>query len=136
MVESVLTLTRMGTLLDSDMFCTLIGSYIFLLAILFVSFLNIYSVDKYEFLNNKQKCFEFSYKMFFIIMYSREKHIISKKTFILEMIGYLLVIVSFIIFLVSLGRDVRTAFMLLGINSLLVIAFGCVTGGMYKKNKK
>lgn len=41
-----------------------------------------YYIDKYEYLNNKQKSFfEFKHKQFFIIMYSKEKHIISKKIY-------------------------------------------------------
>jgi len=114
----------------------LIASYLFLLSIIFVSFLNIYSIDKYEFLNNKQKCFEFKYNMFFIIAYSKEKHIISKKTFILELIGYLLSIVSITMFICSFKQEVTISFISLGIIALLVIAFGCTTGSIYGKIKK
>lgn len=80
MLELVQLLTQTEILLDSDMLGTIIASYFFLLLIILESFLNIYAVDKYEFLYNKQKSFfEFKHKLFFIIMYSKEKHIISKK---------------------------------------------------------
>ena len=136
MVESIYFLTKTETLLDSNMLGTLILSYVFLLFILFVSFLNIYSVDKNEFLYNKQKCFEFKHKMRFIIMYSKVKNIVSKKTFILEILGYLLLILSIIIFIYSLQQKVTTAFVLLGIVTFLFLLFGCITGYIYAKIKR
>lgn len=137
MVELVHNLTQTEILLESSMLGTLIGSYLFLFLIIFVSFLNIYSVDKFEFLNNQQKCLEFKYKLFFVIMYSKEKHIISKKTLILELIGYLISISSIIVLICSLKKDIATAFTLLGIVALVIFTFGCITGWMYKKiNKK
>ncbi|WP_308698764.1 hypothetical protein [uncultured Thomasclavelia sp.] len=123
-------------LLESSMLGTLIASYLFLLLVIFVSFLNIYSVDKFEFLNNQQKCLEFKHKLFFVIMYSKEKHIVSKKTFISELIGYLIVIASIIVFICSLKQDVTIAFILLAIVALVIFTFGCITGGMYRKIKK
>lgn len=129
-------LTQTEILLESSMLGTLIASYLFLLMVIFVSFLNIYSVDKFEFFNNQQKCLEFKYKLFFVIMYSKKKHIVSKKTFISELIGYLISITSIIVFICSLNQDVTTAFILLGIVSLVVFTFGCITGGMYRKIKK
>lgn len=118
------------------MLSILIGSYLFLFSVIFVSFLNIYAVDKFEFLNNQQKCLEFKYKLFFVIMYSKEKHIVSKKTLILEFIGYLISITSIIVFICSLNQDVTIAFILLGIVSLVIFTFGCITGWMYRKIKK
>jgi len=47
--------TQAEILLKSDMFGTLIAGYVALLLLLAVSFVNIYSVDKNEFLYNKQK---------------------------------------------------------------------------------
>ena len=136
MEELVHSLIQTETLLESDMLGTLVASYLFLLIILFVSFLNVYSVDQYEFLYNKQKCFDFKHNMFFIIMYSKEKHVVSKKTFILELIGYLLLILSIVVFVCSLKQEVTTAFILLGIVALIIYVFGWVTGGMYGKTKK
>lgn len=136
MADLAHNLTQTEILLESSMLGTLIASYLFLLMVIFVSFLNIYSVDKFEFLNNQQKCLEFKYKLFFVIMYSKEKHIVSKKTFISELIGYLISITSIIVFICSLNQDVTTAFILLGIVSLVIFTFGCITGGMYKKIKK
>ena len=125
----------MVALLESNMLGTLIASYMFLLLVLFVSFLNVYSVDKLEFINNKQKCIKFKHKMYFVIMYSKEKHIVSKKTLILELIGYLILFVSIAVFIYSLKQDVTTAFIFLGIVSLFIYVFGCITGGMYHKTR-
>ena len=136
MVESVQISTQKKILLESDMLGTLIISYIFLALILFVSFINIYSVDKYEFLYNKQKCIEFKHKMLFIIMYSKEKHIVAIKTFLSEVIGYLLSIILITVFLYSLNREVTISFILLGIMTLLTFSFGWITGSMYQKTKK
>ena len=136
MVDLAHNLIQTEILLESSMLGILIASYLFLLLVIFVSFLNIYSVDKFEFLNNQQKCLEFKHKLFFVIMYSKEKHIVSKKTFISELIGYLIVIASIIVFICSLKQDVTTAFILLAIVALVIFTFGCITGGMYRKIKK
>ena len=137
MLELVQLLTQTEILLDSDILGTFIGFYIFLLIVLFVSFLNICSVDEYEFLNNKQKSFfEFKHKLFFIITYSKEKHIISKKTFITEAIGYCLFVLSVIIFVISLYKDIIIAFILLGILSVFIFTFGCITGHMNQQTTK
>ena len=136
MVDLAHNLIQTEILLESSMLGALIASYLFLLLVMFVSFLNIYSVDKFEFLNNQQKCLEFKHKLFFVIMYSKEKHIVSKKTFISELIGYLIVIASIIVFICSLKQDVTTAFILLAIVALVIFTFGCITGGMYSKIKK
>ncbi len=136
MVDLAHNLIQTEILLESSMLGTLIASYLFLLLVIFVSFLNIYSVDKFEFLNNQQKCLEFKHKLFFVIMYSKEKHIVSKKTLVLELVGYLISIISIIVFVCSLKQNVTTAFILLGIVALVTFTFGCITGGMYRKIKK
>ena len=82
MIDFAQVLTQAEILLDSDLLRTFISKYFFLLLFLFVLFWIIYYIDKYEYLNNKQKSFfEFKHKQFFIIMYSKEKHIISKKIY-------------------------------------------------------
>lgn len=136
MVDLVHNLIQTEILLESSMLGTLIALYLFLLLVIAVSFLNIYSVDKFEFLNNQQNCLEFKHKLFFVIMYSKEKHIVSKKTFISELVGYLISITSIIVFVCSLKQNVTTAFILLGIVALVTFTFGCITGGMYGKIKK
>ena len=137
MVELANMVILTETLLESSMLGTLIAAYIFLIPVIFVSFLNIYSVDKYEYLNYRVKeRIKFKYNLFFIIMYSKQKNIISKKTFILELIGYLIVIASIIVFICSLKQDVTIAFILLAIVALVIFTFGCITGGMYHKIRK
>ena len=135
MEELVHDLTQMEPLWKSSLLGTVGALYLFLWLILFVSFLNIYSVDKYEFLNNKQRCIEFKHKMFFIFMYCKEKHFISIKTFILELIAYIMLIVSIICFICSLFQKVLVAVILLGIISVLILAFGGLTGIMYGRIK-
>ena len=136
MVELANMVILTETLLESSMLGTLIAAYIFLIPVIFVSFLNIYSVDKYEYLNHKQICIQFKHKLFFVIMYSKNKNIVSKKTFIAELIGYILSIASIVSLFFSLNQDVDTALILLGIVYLLVLTFGCITGGMYHKIRK
>lgn len=137
MLEQAQLLTQTENLLDSDILGTFIGFYFYLLIVLIVSFLNICSVDEYEFLNNKQKSFfEFKHKLFFIITYSKEKHIISKKTFITEIICYCLFILSVIMFVISLYKDIIISFILLGILAVFIFTFGCITGHMVRQTKK
>ncbi len=136
MIGSMNFLTQTEILLESDMLGTLIGVYFYSLLLLVLSFLNIYSVDKYEFSKNKQSCIDFKHKMFFIIMYSKEKRVVSKKTFILELIGYFIFIASIVVFIVSLKQEVITACILLGIVALFIIIFGCVTAFFYRKMMK
>ena len=137
MLDLAQVLTQTEILLDSDMLGTIIASYFFLSLVLIVSFLNICSVDEYEFLNNKQKSFfEFKHKLFFIITYSKEKHIISKKTFITEIICYCLFILSVIMFVISLYKDIIISFILLGILAVFIFTFGCITGHMNQQTTK
>ncbi len=136
MLELVHVLTQTEILLESDMFRTLLTAYLYMLIMLFFAFLNIYSTDEYEFMHNEQKCWEFKHRMFFIIMKSKEKHIVSKKTFILELIGYLIFILTITVFICSLKQTVTVAIILLAFVAIIIITFGCITGCMYRKIKK
>ena len=69
-------------------------------------------------------------------MYSKNKHIVSKKTLIVELIGYVLYLSSITSLVLSLNQDVDTALIILGIVYLVVLTFGCITGGMYHKIRK
>lgn len=136
MQELANTTTQAEILWGSDMLGTVILGYFFLLLILFVSFLNIYAIDRYEFLGGRQFCVRLKHKIPFLIIYSKEKHIVSKKTLILELIGYFILILSITTLICSFKQDVSTAIILLGIVALLISAFGWVTGSMYGKTKK
>ena len=136
MVELTRFLTQTEILVHSDMLGTLILYYLYLLIVLFVSFINIYSVDEYEFLHSEQKCWKFKHRMFFIIMKSKEKHIVSKKTFILELIGYLIFILTITVFICSLKQTITVAIILLAFVAIIIITLGCITGCMYRKTKK
>ena len=133
MVELARFLTQTEILLESDMFRTLLTAYLYMLIMLFFAFLNIYSTDEYEFMHNEQKCWEFKHRMFFIIMKSKEKHIVSKKTFILELIGYLIFILTITVFICSLKQTYTTALILAVIVFSIITVFACVTDTVYKK---
>ena len=136
MVGLVTILTQKAILLESDMLGTLIVCYMYLFLIIFVSFVNIYSVDKHEFLNNIQQCIEFKSKVFFIIYYSKHKHIVSLKTFVMELIGYMLIITMVVAFLISLNLEISVALVLVAVLTLVILAYGCVTGNMFRKTKR
>lgn len=136
MLELVHVLTQTEILLESDMLGSLIIAYLCMLMLIYYAFLTIYSTDEYEFLHNEQKCWEFKHRMFFIIMKSKEKHIVSKKTFILELIGYLIFILTITVFICSLKQTVTVAIILLAFVAIIIITFGCITGCMYRKIKK
>ncbi len=123
-------------LLHSNLLGPIILVYLFLLLITIVSFVNIYSVDKLEFLYNEQKCLECKHQLFFIIMYSKNKRIISIKTFVLELIGYFLLIITITAFCVSLYICVKAGLIIMCIVTLINIVFGCITAGFFRKAKK
>lgn len=135
MAELVNFLTRKATFLDSNMVGPLVASYLMLALFMFVSFVNIYSIDKHEFLTNVQETYVFKRRMFFIIMFSREKKVVSKKTFILEITGYVITILVTVTFLISLKLTTELSFILLGVSAGVVIIFGSITGFLYRKIK-
>ena len=136
MEELARVLIQTEILVESDMLGSLIIAYLCMLMLIYYAFLTIYSTDEYEFLHNEQKCWEFKHRMFFIIMKSKEKHIVSKKTFILELIGYLIFILTITVFICSLKQTVTVAIILLAFVAIIIITFGCITGCMYRKIKK
>ena len=136
MEELARVLIQTEILLESDMLGSLIIAYLCMLMLIYYAFLTIYSTDEYEFLHNEQKCWEFKHRMFFIIMKSKEKHIVSKKTFILELIGYLIFILTITVFICSFKQTVTVAIILLAFVAIIIITFGCITGCMYRKIKK
>ena len=135
MVGLVKFLTHTEILLESNTLGLLIACYVFLFSILFVSFVNIYSVDKYEFLNNMQNCIEFKKKVFFIVHYSKHRYVVSLKTFILEAIGYALAISIIIGLLFSLKLEISYSLVLVAVLAFIILVFGCITGAMYRKAK-
>lgn len=136
MVELVNIVTLSEILLESDMLGTIIAAYLFLIPFIIVTFLNIYSVDKYEYQSYKQYQIKFKCKLSFIFMYSKNKYVVSRKTLVLEIITYLLLIASITACLCSFNLGVDIALILLGFIYLIVLSFGCVTGVMYHKIKK
>ena len=98
--------------------------FIFCFGCLFVSFINIYSVDKYEFLTNTQKCIEFKRKVFFVIHYSKHKYIVSLKTFVMELIGYMLGLTMIVSVLLSLNINVSLAFIVVAVFAIIILTFG------------
>lgn len=98
--------------------------------------LNVYSTDKIEFLSNQQKCVEFKHRLFFVVNYSKEKRIVSKKTLVLEICGYAAIIVNIAAFVCSLWLRVAVAFVVLCVVSALDFAFGFSTGVVLYKAKR
>lgn len=135
MAELVNFLTLKTTFSDSNMMGPLVASYLMLALFMFVSFVNIYSIDKHEFLTNVQETYVFKRRMFFIIMFSREKKVVSKKTFILEILGYVITILVTVTFLISLKLTTELSFILLSVSAGVVIIFGSITGFLYRKIK-
>ncbi len=135
MAELALSLTQMEILLDSDMTGAFIYAYLFFLFVVFVGFLNIYSLDKYECIHNQQKCFNFKHRVFFIISYSKDQPVVSKKTFFMELFGYIVALATIAMCIVSLWLEINTAFVLLGITAALDYTFGITTGIMSRKIK-
>ena len=128
-------LTQKVTILESNMVGSIAAAYLFLTLFMFVSFVNIYSIDKYEFLTNVQETYVFKRRMFFIIMFSKEKKIVSKKTFILEILGYVITILMTVCFLLSLKLTTQISFLLLSVCAGAVIVFGSITGFLYRKTR-
>ena len=135
MAELVNFLTLKTTFSDSNMMGPLVASYLMLALFMFVSFVNIYSIDKHEFLTNVQETYVFKRRMFFIIMFSREKKVVSKKTFILEILGYVITILVTVSFLISLKLTTEISLILLSVSAGVVIIFGIITGFLYRKIK-
>ena len=136
MAEQANTLTRTEILLESDMLGVLIGYYLYLFAILFVTFVNIFSIDKYELLCEKQTFFNFKRKLFFIINYSKDKKAVSKKTFILEMVSWSVVLISLGLLIVSLFFTVTQAFVMLTVSTIIVFTHGSIIAYLFRKAKK
>lgn len=128
-------LTQKVTVLESNMVGPIAAAYLFLTLFMFVSFVNIYSIDKYEFLTNVQETYVFKRRMFFIIMFSKEKKIVSKKTFILEILGYVITILMTVCILLSLKLTTQISFLLLSVCAGAVIVFGSITGFLYRKTR-
>ena len=133
MLELVRILTETEILLESGELMSFIVAYLCMLILIYCAFLTIYSTDEYEFMHNEQKCWEFKHRMFFIIMKSKEKHIVSKKTFILDLIGYLIFILTITVFICSLKQTYTISLFLAAIVFLIITTFVCVTDTVYKK---
>ena len=136
MEDSVNTLTQQANLLASDMVGVFSMLYFVLMLFIFVSFLNIYTLDKYEFQNNLQSCYEFKKRIPFLLTYSKNKSIVAKKTFILEMIGYGVGIFTLLSYAISLGLIVDTAFVLLAVSAVLIVAFSVSVAVLYRMGMK
>lgn len=133
MGESASNLIQSDVLWASNMLGVLVMIYVSLFLFLFVSFINIYSIDEYEFKNNLQSCWEFKKKPPFIIMFSKHKTIISKKTFVLEILGYSIALIACVFLMASLFVTVNVAFCMLIFPASAVLAFAIVVGTLYHK---
>ncbi len=114
----------------------ILAIYFFTFYSLIVAFVNIYAMDKREFLYNKQKCIDFKHKMFFIIQESKNKYVISKKTFVLELISYLLLIIFLGLGISSLFFDEKISLIITLINFFVSLIFCLVTSIIDRRSKK
>ena len=130
------TLTRMALFWASDMPETLIWSCLCLLGIMFLCFMNIYDVDKYEFLCEKQALLRFERNLFFVINYSKDKRTVAKKTLVLEMIGYSILAFFLVAFAVTLCLNLLLAVIVWSATMVIAFLFLWITGGMYQKARK
>ena len=133
-LNSLLVLTEL--VIKTDVWRFLVWVYMLLLYTLVVAFAIIHSIDKHEYLNDRQKYFTFKRPVFFVISYTKNKRTVSKKTFILEVIGYLLAIASIVIFIISLNLSVRTSYILMGVMFVLTMSFTTTTSLIEAKVKK
>ena len=95
--------TPQDTLLASDLFAIISGLYFLLFLAIYVSFVNICEMDEREFKNGLQTSFfNFKRKICFIFSCSGNKTVFSKKTFILEIVGYFVALTTLVSFIISL----------------------------------
>ncbi len=123
-------------LANTEILGAFIAGYILLLAVMVISFVNVYSVDKMEFLSNTQKCVDCKHRLFFVLMYSKEKRVVSKKTLILEICGYVVAMGAIAALVCSLWQSVRVAMIVFSVVAAVVFAFGVVTGVVLYKAKR
>ncbi|MDE7106416.1 MAG: hypothetical protein K2O22_04545 [Anaeroplasmataceae bacterium] len=123
-------------LLVSDLLGVFIATYVILLLFVVFSFIDIYSIDKLEFLYNKQKCLVFKRRIPFIIMYSKTKTAISKKTLIYELIGYVIGIYVIANMVISLFLTLTVVFIILLICVIVTLIYFGVMRYFYHKIKK
>ena len=80
-----------------------IGIYVTSYLIISFSFQSLYLIDRCEYLMDKQKTiYKFKRKKFFVINYTKNKKEVAKKTFILEVMGYCIMIFLTIFFVLVL----------------------------------
>ena len=104
---------------------------------LFGTFINIYSIDEYEYKNNLQTYFVFKRKMFFIFSYKKSKTIVSKKTFILECLGYFVALIVIATFVFSLWLSATNFLILFWVLLLCIVGPYCsVVAAMYHKTRR
>ncbi len=124
--------------LDKDIIGVFIGFYLFMVMVLGVSLINIYDVDKIYFQYNfYSKYFTFKHKMFFIYQYDKKnKNIVSKRTFFMEIIWYFIFAMNIGLCIGSLFITFVPASIILGIDVTITLIFGSTTGTLYAKAKR
>ena len=121
--------------LDEEIIRMVIGYCFFIASILFIIFLKIIMIDEICFKNNLYtKHFTFKHRMFFIFQFDKKhKNIVSRRTFILEIIWYLLIFINIISCICSLFMNFTTAVIVLVINATITISFAMVTSTIHTK---
>lgn len=113
--------TRKEILWGSNLEGSIILGFFMVFLFIYGSFNNILRMDECEFKYNLQTSFvEFKRNIPFIFSESGSKNVFSKKTFILEIVGYLIALVILSFFIVSFFLSVDVAF------ALSFLSFGIV----------
>ena len=124
-------LTQQELLWGSDLEGAVAGLFFIFALLVRMSFDNILKIDEYEYKNELQKSFfRFKRKIPFIFSESGSKTVFSKKTFILQAIGYAVGLVLLAMFVVSLHMSVDIALILLAVAGGIAVSYSLVIARM------
>ena len=116
------------TLLASDLLAGVLGFYFLLFLPIYISFVNICEIDKHEYRNDPQTSFfEFKRKPLFLFSETKSKTVFSKKTVLLQIIGYIVSLTLLSLLVISLFANVNTALLLLVASACIVFAYAITT---------
>ena len=126
MISLNLFLTETKILLESDSLRTIIFEHIALIGIHILSLLLVLSIDNVEFKTKNQKLLTFKHRQIFIMQKSKNKRVISKKTFLFEVFWYLIILCDIALFVITLFLEERLAWFINIGCACVVIAYACV----------
>ncbi len=128
-----LTLTKY--LWGSDWFAPIILCYIFLGFAELVTLVSIVEIDNIEINKRNTKYLNFRKKQFYIIQKSKDKHHVCKKTFILNIRNYCVILTMLIGIILSFFVHTTTSLIILGIVTIIVFTYGIIIGQINRTSK-